>query len=67
MEDAAFEARLVRARAAGELAPDARRADLAKLATATLNGMAVRARSGGDVAILAGFGRGLAETICGPA
>jgi AcrR family transcriptional regulator len=64
--DAEFEARLVRAQAAGELSPALRPADLAKLATGALNGMAVRARSGGDVSHLAGFGRGLIDMICGP-
>jgi AcrR family transcriptional regulator len=65
--DAEFEARLVRAQAGGEISPAIRPADLAKLATAALNGMAVRARSGGDVANLAGFGRGLVDMICGQA
>jgi len=65
--DAEFEARLLRAQAAGELPPTARPGDLAKLATATLNGMAVRARAGGDLDTLAGFGRGLVDMICGPA
>ena len=65
--DAAFEARLVRAQAAREMSPAIRPADLAKLATAALNGMAVRARSGGGAAELVGFGRGLVDLICGPA
>lgn len=63
--DAVFAARLVRAQAAGELAPDADVRGLAKLATATLNGMAVRARAGGDLATLSMFGEALVDMICG--
>jgi AcrR family transcriptional regulator len=62
--DALFEARLRRAQAAGELAADANVAGLAKLATATMNGMAVRARAGGDLAVLTIFGDALIEAIC---
>ncbi len=64
--DALFAARLARARAAGELAPTAGIDGLAKLATATLNGMAVRARAGGDLDTVAAFGEALVDTICGP-
>lgn len=63
--DLAFEQRLRRAQAAGELAADADVAALAKLATATLNGMAIRARAGGDAETLAQFGRGFVTLICG--
>lgn len=64
--DAAFAARFARARAAGELAAGVDVDGLAKLATATLNGMAVRARAGGDADALAGFGEALIGVICGP-
>jgi len=63
--DAAFEARLRRAQTAGEVAADVDLAGLARLATATLNGMAVRARAGGDQATLESFGRALVTMICG--
>jgi AcrR family transcriptional regulator len=63
--DAAFEARLRRAQAAGELAADVDAAGLAKLATATLNGMAVRARAGADQDVLAMFGQALVTMIRG--
>jgi AcrR family transcriptional regulator len=63
--DTLFEARLRRAQAAGDLAADANVAGLAKLATATMNGMAVRARAGGDLAVLTVFGDALIEAICG--
>lgn len=63
--DGVFAARLVRAQAAGELAADADVAGLAKLATATLNGMAVRARAGGDLDTLSVFARALIDAICG--
>ena len=65
--DDLFAARLVRAQTAGELAAGAHPQGLAKLATATLNGMAVRARAGGDLATLASFGDALIEMICGSA
>ena len=64
--DAVFEARLRRAQTAGELSAQADVAGMAKLATATLNGMAVRARAGGDQDTLAAFGRTLVAMICGP-
>lgn len=64
--DAAFEARLRRAQAAGDLLPDADPAGLARLATATLNGMAVRARAGGSQESLAAFGQALITLVCGP-
>ena len=62
--DEAFEARFRRAQAAGDLSRQADPAGLAKLATATLNGMAVRARAGGDQASLAAFGEALIGLIC---
>jgi len=65
--DAVFAARLRRAQADGELSPGADPAALAQIATATLNGMAVRARAGGQEDSLAGFGRTLIGMICGPA
>jgi AcrR family transcriptional regulator len=65
--DEVFAERLRRAQVAGDLAPDAEVAGLAKLATSTLNGMAVRARAGGGEDTLAGFGRTLIAMICGPA
>lgn len=65
--DRRFEQRLERARAEGELAADADVPALAKLATATLNGMAVRARAGGDSDTLAAFGRAYVGLVCGPA
>ncbi len=65
--DAVFAARLRRAQADGELSPDADPAALAQIATATLNGMAVRARAGGREDTLAGFGATLIGMICGPA
>lgn len=65
--DAAFAERLSRAQAAGDLPAEANVAGLARLATATLNGMAVRARAGGDLDEVASFGRTLVEVICGPA
>jgi AcrR family transcriptional regulator len=65
--DAVFAARLRRAQAAGDLSPRADAAALAQIATSTLNGMAVRARAGGQEDTLAGFGRTLIAMICGPA
>lgn len=65
--DGVFAARLRRAQAAGDLAPGADPAALAQIATSTLNGMAVRARAGGQEHTLAGFGRTLIGMICGPA
>ena len=64
--DAVFAARFARAQAAGDLSPQTDPAALAKLATATLNGMAVRARAGGQEETLAGFGDTLIGMICGP-
>lgn len=63
--DGAFEERFRRARAAGDLSAGLDPAGLAKLATATLNGMAVRARAGADQATLGAFGQALVEMICG--
>ncbi|MDI6025964.1 TetR/AcrR family transcriptional regulator [Corticibacterium sp. UT-5YL-CI-8] len=63
--DTAFEERLRRAQEAGELDADADISALAKVATATLNGMAIRARAGADADELAQFGRGLVTLICG--
>jgi AcrR family transcriptional regulator len=63
--DAAFETRMRRAQDAGELAAGIDIKGLAKLATATMNGMAVRARAGADQASLAAFGDTLIALICG--
>jgi len=65
--DAAFADRLRRAQAAGDLAAQANVTGLARLATATLNGMAVRARAGGGQDEVASFGAALVDMICGPA
>lgn len=64
--DGVFAARFRRAQAVGELSPEADPAALAQLATSTLNGMAVRARAGGQEHTLAGLGRTLIDVICGP-
>lgn len=64
--DQIFVDRLERARAAGELTADADVVDLARLATATLNGMAVRARAGSDAETLMSFGRAYVALVCGP-
>lgn len=64
--DRTFAGRLERARATGELAADADVTDLARLATATLNGMAVRARAGSDAETLMSFGRAYVALVCGP-
>jgi AcrR family transcriptional regulator len=64
--DAIFAERLRRAQAAGDLSADADPEALGRLATSTLNGMAVRARAGGQEDTLAGFGRTLIGMICGP-
>lgn len=63
--DKAFEQRFRRASQAGELARDADIPALAKLATATLNGMAIRARAGGDAKTLAQLAKGFVALTCG--
>jgi len=65
--DQAFAERLRRAQGAGDLAAGANVMGLARLATATLNGMAVRARAGGDLGEVNSFGAALVDMICGPA
>jgi len=65
--DKAFEQRFRRASQAGELAADADIPALAKLATATLNGMAIRARAGADAKTLAQLAKGFVASTCGAA
>jgi TetR/AcrR family transcriptional regulator, copper-responsive repressor len=64
--DAAFEARLRLARDAGELAPRADPAMLAKLAGAVLHSLAIRSRAGAPRADLEQFADGAVDLICGP-
>lgn len=63
--DGLFRDRLARAQAAGELAAGTDITALAKLATAILNGMAVRARAGGDPQDLAQPGQAFIDLLCG--
>lgn len=65
--DAAFEARLVRAKAEGDLPPDADPAVLAKLCGAVLHSLAIRARAGTPRAALAEMARGAADLLRRPA
>lgn len=64
--DAVFAARLARAEAAGELAAHADLTGLAQIATATLNGMAVRARAGAAAPELAAIGAAYVDLVAGP-
>lgn len=61
--DAIFAARLARARAVGDLTPGLDTAAVARLATATLNGMAVRARSGARAAEVAALGLAFVDLV----
>jgi AcrR family transcriptional regulator len=63
--DAAFEARLRRAQAHGELRPDADPQILAKLAGATLHTLAIRSRAGEPRAELEAIADGVVDLICG--
>jgi AcrR family transcriptional regulator len=63
--DAAFEARLRRAQAHGELRPDADPRILAKLAGATLHTLAIRSRAGEARAELEAIADGVVDLICG--
>jgi len=63
--DLAFEQRLRRSQEIGELSADIDVAAIAKVATATLNGMAIRARAGGNAETLARFGQGFIALVDG--
>lgn len=65
MLDATFEARLQVAREAGELESNADVETLAKLATAIMHTLAVRARGGTPRDELRRLARGMAQVICG--
>jgi len=65
MLDAAFKARFELAREAGELAQGADVATLAKLATATLHTLAIRARAGVSCDELRQLARDTVKVICG--
>ena len=65
--DAAFEARILRAIQVGNLPGSSDAAGMARVATGVLNGMAVRARAGGDLATLRGMGASVVDLICGRA
>jgi AcrR family transcriptional regulator len=62
--DALFAARFERARAAGELSRAADPTALALIATATLNTLSIRARSGADRPALEAVGRAATSLIC---
>ena len=64
--EAAFEARIRLARAVGELGRAAAPGALARLATAYLHTLAVRARAGEPRASLEAIAREAVELICGP-
>lgn len=64
--DEAFETRLVRAKAEGELSADADPAAIARVATACMNTQAIRARAGADEAELMAVARAGVDLICGP-
>jgi AcrR family transcriptional regulator len=63
--DEIFEARIRAARAAGELPPEADPKALAKLASATLHSMALRARAGDPRASLEAIAKAGVDAICG--
>jgi AcrR family transcriptional regulator len=63
----AFEARFRRARKEGEIARDADPVLLARLASAVLHSLAVRARAGETRAVLDSLAEGGVRMICGPA
>ena len=65
--DAAFEARILRAMKVGNLPGSSDAGGMAKVATGVLNGMAVRARAGGDLATLRAMGGSVVDMICGRA
>lgn len=65
--DEAFEARLVRAKAEGELPAGVDAAALARVATACMNTQAIRARAGADEAELMAVAKAAVDLICGPA
>ena len=65
--DAAFEARIRRAMEVGNLPGSSDAAGMARVATGVLNGMAVRARAGGDLATLRAMGASAVDLICGRA
>lgn len=65
--DAAFEARIRRAMEVGNLPLSTDAAGMAKVATAVMNAMAVRARAGGDLATLRAMGAAVTDLICGRA
>ena len=65
--DAAFEARIRRAMEVGNLPGSSDAAGMARVATGVLNGMAVRARAGGDLATLRAMGASVVDLICGRA
>lgn len=65
MLDTAFKSRLELAREAGELSQDADVATLAKLATATLHTLAIRARAGVTCDELRQLARDTVKVICG--
>ena len=64
--DRAFEARFRRAREAGELDPAADPAALALLASATLQSLAVRSRTGEGRAVLDALADAAVDLLCGP-
>jgi AcrR family transcriptional regulator len=65
--DQAFEARLRRAQKQGELAADADPAALARVASAVLHSLAIRARSGEKRAALEAIASAGLDAVCGPA
>lgn len=65
--DAAFEARLRRAMQVGQLPGSTDAAGMARVATGVMNGMAARARAGGDLATLRAMGASVVDLICGRA
>lgn len=65
--DAAFEARIGRAIEVGNLPVSSDAAGMARVATGVMNGMAVRARAGGDLGTLRAMGASVVDLICGRA
>lgn len=64
--DTLFEARLARAVAEGDLPPDSDIKALTWIASAALNGLAVRSRAGEPLEALQGWAEAAARAICGP-
>lgn len=64
--DALFEARLTQAAAEGDLPPGSDVKALTWIASAALNGLAVRSRAGESPETLEGWARAAARAICGP-